>query len=419
MPWRTLIRTSSALRAAPVLFVWLVMYSGNMTGWITEGYWPSVASQSTFLLNFTAPAVAACGAWEALKVRRSAVLNTAPARSSTMIALAALAPALALGAVSVLLALAMFVPQAGGFPGWSLPVILLLELLVVLAHASVGYVLGLALPRLLAVPLTLIASFVWMAYPSALDIFWVRQLNGRNLTECCALDQVPATRAVCAAAVATLGMIAAAWLWNGLRAPLRLTAFVALAATVAAGAWIAEPLDFRAAQPRSASEQTCTEGTPQVCLWPEQRSEASDVTGWASEAQQRLNAVGVTQLAPVKPLSDKPTREDIQSLVALGSIPNHAPPCASERGARWSGIEAVGPLSAWLKLTAGVAPRAVETRYGRPAVQLAGRVMTLTTEEQHAWFQRNASTLTGCDTKPDLDPSHFHQTAGAQAGGAQ
>ncbi|WAL70325.1 hypothetical protein OU787_01760 [Kitasatospora sp. YST-16] len=419
MPWRSLVRTSSALRVAPVLFVWLVMYSGNMTGWITDGYWPSVVSQSTFLLNFTAPAVAACGAWEALKVRRSAVPATAPARSSATIALSVLAPVLVLGAVSVLLAVALFVPQASGFPGWSVPVVLLLELLVVLAHAAAGYVLGLALPRLLAVPLVLVASFGWMAYPSTLDAFWVRQLNGRNLTECCALDQVPATRAVCAAAVAALGPIAAAWLWNALRAPLRLTAFLALAAATAAGAWIAEPLGFRAAQPRSASEQTCTEGTPQVCLWPEQRSAGADITDWATQAQQRLAAVGVTRLAPVEPLSDRPTHEEIQSLVALRSVPDHPPQCAAGRGARWPGARAVAPLAAWLELTAGVALQPVEARYGESPVRLARQVMALPAEEQHAWFQRNASTLTGCDAEPDLDPSHFHQAVSAQPGAAR
>ncbi|MFF4922500.1 hypothetical protein ACFY4B_18135 [Kitasatospora sp. NPDC001261] len=409
MPWRSIIRISSAVRAVPVVLVWIAMYSGKMTGWITDGYWPSVTAQSSFLLNFTAPAVAACGAWEGLRVRQSAVLGTAPTRSATAIALPLLAPTLALGTVSVLAALALFVPQAGGIPGWSVPVIILLELLVVLAHTVAGYVLGQMLPRLLAVPLTLIASFLWMAYPSTLDAFWVRQLNGRNLTECCALDQVPATRAVLAPAVVAVGMVGAAWIWTRLRGNNRITAILALAATTAAGAWIAAPLGYRAAQARPQSEQTCTTTAPRVCLWPEQEADAARITDWALEAQQRLNAAGLTQTATVSPLSARPGKDEVQSLVALGYLPNGAPDCAKEPFARWPGSEAVAPLSSWLKLTAGVTPRTVEGRYRPQEVQLARQVMALPQAEQLTWFRKNADTVGRCDVKPVLDPAQYHQ----------
>ncbi|MFD4530498.1 hypothetical protein ACFWNL_27415 [Kitasatospora sp. NPDC058397] len=409
VPWRSIIRISSALRAMPVLLVWIAMYSGNMAGWITDGYWPSVTAQSSFLLNFTAPAVAACGAWEGLKVRQSAVLRAAPTRSAAAIALSVLAPTLALGTVSVLAALALFVPQASGFPGWSTPVIILLELLVVLAHTVVGYVLGQVLPRLLAVPLALVASFLWMAYPSALNVFWVRQLNGRNLTECCALDQVPATRAVLAPVIVGVGMVAAAWMWTRLRGNNRLTAMLVLAATAAAGAWIAAPLGYRAAQARPESEQTCTATAPRVCLWPEQQADAARITDWAVEAQQRLHTVGLAQSATVSPFSARPGKDEVQSLVALGYIPNRAPNCAKEPFARWPGSEAVAPLSSWLKLTAGVTPKSVEGRYRPQEVQIARQVMTLPHDEQLAWFRKNADTLGRCDAKPALDPVQYHQ----------
>lgn len=410
MSWRSIVRTSSALRAAPVLIVWILMYSGKLTGSITDGYWPSVTAQSTFLLNFIAPAVAACGAWEALKVRQSAVLNTAPVRSRTTIALWALAPVLVLGTVCVLLGLALFTPQASGLPGWSTVLILGVELLVVLAHAAIGYAIGLALPRLLGVPTALVASFLWMAYPSTLDVFWVRQLNGRNLTECCALDEVPATRAVGAAALAVFGLIAAAWLWTQLRGTRRLTAVVALAATTAVGAWIAAPLGYSAAQARPTGEQTCTTTTPRVCLWPEQHSGVAQITEWATKAEQHLKAVGITQSAPVSPLSARPGQDEIQSLVALRAMPTRPPQCASEINAQWQGFQAIGPLASWLKLTAGVTARSVEARYREPEVRLARQVMTLPQQEQLAWFHRNTTALTGCDAKPDLDPSHYRQT---------
>ncbi|WP_234328533.1 MULTISPECIES: hypothetical protein, partial [unclassified Streptomyces] len=67
----------------------------------------------------------------------------------------------------------MLLPQAAGSPNWTTVAILALELLVVAAHIVVGYVLGLTLPRLLAVPVALVGSFVWMAYPAAMNVFWV------------------------------------------------------------------------------------------------------------------------------------------------------------------------------------------------------------------------------------------------------
>ncbi|GAA2789407.1 hypothetical protein GCM10010441_13170 [Kitasatospora paracochleata] len=409
MHWRTIVRTSAALRAAPVALVWILMYSGRMTGWITDGYWPSVAAQSSFLLSFTAPAVAACGAWEGLKVRRSDVLGTAPARSTTAIALSVLAPVLTLGTVSVLAALAIFVPQAGGTPGWPTAAIIAVELLVVLAHTAAGYALGLTLPRLLAVPFALVASFLWMAFPSTLDAFWVRQLNGRNLTECCALDEVPALRAVAAPTVAVLGLLAAAWIWTTLRDRRRLLAVVTLAATTAAGAWIAAPLGYRAATARPASEQTCTATTtPRVCLWPEQKADASNITEWATQAQQRLDAAGLTDSATVSPFSSRPGQDEVRSLVALGHIPDRPPQCARERGGRWLGAEAVGPLSSWLKLTAGVTPLTVQGRYREQELRIASQVMALPRDEQLAWFRSNADTLTRCDAKPALDPAQCH-----------
>ncbi|WP_147255559.1 hypothetical protein [Streptomyces sp. PT12] len=387
------------------LILWLLAYSGNVTELVTRGYWESVTAQSTFLLVWTAPAVAACGAWEGTRVRRSAVLEGAPTRSPVAVALTALAPTLLLGGLSVALAVSLLAPQAMGYPGWpSLPV-MALQLLVVAAHTVVGYVLGLSALRALAVPVALVGSFLWMAYPAALPAFWVRQLNGTNIAECCAIDQTVATRGIIAPAVVAMGMIAAAWLWSMRRRLYQIPAVVALGSLIATGAWIAQPLGYAAAQDRPAAERSCTGAEPRVCLWPEQRRSAAEITRWAGEAHDRLEAAGISVRAEITPMSAAPRRDDVIGLVAFGVLPNDIPACAS-RG-DWPGNLAFGPLHAWLSLTAGVDPVSLAGRYIPQEVEIAERVRELPQPAQQEWFQRNAPTLTVCDQHPNLDPAHY------------
>ncbi|MGW4651236.1 DUF7224 domain-containing protein [Kitasatospora sp. NPDC004289] len=401
-----------------MLYVWIAMYSSNVTGWVTDGYWPSVTAQSTFLLNFTAPAIAACGAWEALKVRRSGVLDAAPARSATTIALSALALVLAVGTGAVLLALILLIPQAGGIPGWSTGVILATELLVVLGHATVGYALGFLLPRMLAVPTALVASFLWMAYPATLDTFWVRQLNGRNLTECCALDEVPSLRAVASILLAELGLVAAGWIWVRLRGNLRYTAVLVLATAVLLGALVADPLGYRAAVARPLAEQSCIDGSPRVCLWPEQKPEATRITAWSAKAGEQLRAAGLTPSDTVTPFTVRPTEDEVRSLVATALVPKGPPQCAMERGAPWPGAKAAGPVAAWVKLKAGASARSVEGRYGPDVMALVHEIMALPQPDQLAWFQKNMAALTRCDSEPSLGAGQFNRLAPATAGAA-
>ncbi|MDT3398111.1 hypothetical protein RKE29_15925 [Streptomyces sp. B1866] len=415
MRWRTALRVSIAPRIGLLLIPWLLAYRGKMTDWITDGYWESVTAQSTFLLGYTAPAVAACGAWEAVRVRQSQVLQRAPARSATAVALSALVPTFVLGGLSVLLAVALFAPQAMGYPGGPSPAVIGLALLVVVAHTAVGYAVGLTLPGILAVPTAMVGSFVWMAYPSAMEVFWVRQLNGHNLTECCALDEVVAPRSLLAPALVAVGMVAAAWIWTvrgRFSRPALLLAPAVLAAAVVAGAVVAEPLGYRAAVPRSTALRTCGDTVPRICLWPEQRRAAADITAWATQARQRLAAAGLRTPGSISVTSVSPTQDQVRSLLALSLVPNDIPPCAADT--QWPGYAAVGPVSAWLSLTAGADPRAVAGRYPREEVRIAQQVLAAPRKAQLSWFLRNARTFGRCDQSPDLNPAHYQAAPAAR-----
>lgn len=402
--WRTVLRVSVAPRIGILLVPWLLVYSGSITQLVTEGYWESAAAQSTTLLIWTAPAVAACGAWEGLRLRQSQVLQGAPVRSFTMVSITALAPTLLLGAFAVVLAFMLLLPSAAGAPGWPSWAVLGVELLIVTAHAATGYVLGLTLPRILTVPVALVGSFVWMAYPAAIQALWVRQLNGVNLAECCSLDQVPAPRALLAPALVALGVVVTARLAAGGRTQ-RLLAPAILAGVVTAAAVVVQPLGYGATEARSPSLRACSDTRPRVCLWPEQRHTTEDVITWATEARDKLGAAGITAAREVSPRATTPTSAEVRSLVALSALPSEVPPCAAH--GPWPGDAAVGPLRVWLSLTAGADTGAVANRYAPEDVRAATRARQFPPRAQLAWFRHNAKTLTRCDRQPALDPSRF------------
>jgi hypothetical protein len=270
---------------------------------------------------------------------------------------------------------------------------------------AIGYVIGLNLPRLLAVPVALVGSFVWMAYPAAMNVFWVRQLNGTNLAECCTLDQIAAPRSILAPVLVAIGLLLAARLVTIRQWALRILAPVVLAVAVAVSAWIVQPLGYGAAEPRSTALRTCSDTQPRVCLWPEQHDAAKDIVTWATDPHTRLADLGVTTAAELSPRSSTPTSNTVHSLVALSALPKDIPTCA--KYGEWPGSRAFGPLSVWLTITAGADSRVVASGYAPAEVEVATRILQRPHRAQLAWFQQNAKTLTRCDLQPVLDPERF------------
>ncbi|MER8231035.1 hypothetical protein [Streptomyces sp. NPDC094049] len=402
----TLLRTSSASWAAILLIPWLASYTIRISQWITAGYWDSVASQSTFLLGFTIPACAACAAWEGVRIRRSGILTGVPVRSPLAVALSVLTPVLILGALAVLLPLVMLLPYTQGAPGGSTFTVIALALLLVTAHVFLGYGAGLILPVFLAAPAVLIASWFWMAYPAALEPFWMRQLNGRNLTECCALDQVVDGRAVLAPALVAGGLLVAALAfirWRHLA--VRVLAPVVVALGVAAGAVVAMPLGHQAGAPRDASELSCDSGTPVICLWPEQQNEGASIRSLSSMAADRLSKMGVSPARRLTVSTVRPQENQILAAVALSAIPSEPPRCA-ESGP-WPGSAAQGPLMAWLVQTAGSDASFVQGSFTSEDISTVTKVRALPEQEQARWFERNVPTLKDCSSQPRLDPARL------------
>ncbi|QKW07275.1 hypothetical protein HUT18_13620 [Streptomyces sp. NA04227] len=404
---RTVLRTSVATRAMFVLIPWLVSYSGGLVEWIDGGYWLSVTAQSNVLIAFIAPACAASAAWEGTRVRRSRILEGTPVRSPVRIALSAVLPVYVLGAASVVLALLLLLPGTPGAPDGNSVAILAVEAVVVAAHVAVGYVLGLRLPPFLAAPVALVTSFLWMAFPAALPTPWLRQLNGANLSECCALDQTLAPRALLAPSVVALGTVVAVllWIWAQGRFQQLLLAPLAVGITLAVAVPIATPLGRSPAQARPASELRCEGRAPAVCLWPEQQASADRIGRWAAHADARLRTMGVPTAARITPHSSDPAQDEVLGFVASKALSHQTPTCAFS--GEWPGSDAQGALEAWLRLTAGLDPNSVQVSNGLDDTHLAEQVRKLPLPAQKRWYARNEPTLHTCSKQPDLDPAHF------------
>ncbi|WP_052868662.1 DUF7224 domain-containing protein [Streptomyces niger] len=426
MRWRTVLRSSSATWLAPLLAAFVAfLVRDDLVAGVTAGYWPSVFGAATFALPFVTPACAAAGAWEGSRIARGNVATWAPARGGLAIAWPLLLPVLALGLLGMAVAVAFTLTAtapAGGMPPLSVAA---MWLVVLLANAMAGFLLGRKLPLVIAAPLALILSFVLTAYPATLEPLWLRHMVTGGVNGCCSLDQTINWRPVASATVLALAVILAAALAltaTGKRA-VRLAATGLLTVGLLGSGALAYGLPATPTTPRSTTALTCSGTEPQVCVWPELSSHLPTIQRVAADTRQRLQHAGLNVPAKLTMAEhagtgaqyigswEQATADNVRIGIAAGLLPANPPACA-DRG-EFPGEVAFGPLGAWLSLTAGASKGEVAGRYGQQETALAARIRTAPAAQQRAWFQRNEPALHNCTTKPQL------KLTGQTAGGAQ
>ncbi|WP_320776465.1 hypothetical protein [Streptomyces sp. CRN 30] len=178
----TVLRTSSAMWAAPVALMLPVFYfivgHGDLEAY--HGYAPSVVSHTLLPdYSFAYAVVSGLSAWESGRLVLARVWESAAARSRYRIALDVLAPVVVLGWLMLLLpvAMALIVAHSAPTPAALRP--LALALLMCVAHAVIGFGIGLRVARFVAVPLLLVIVWVLTAFSVTYDEMWPRHLSGR------------------------------------------------------------------------------------------------------------------------------------------------------------------------------------------------------------------------------------------------
>ncbi|MFE0178039.1 hypothetical protein ACFWZ2_37590 [Streptomyces sp. NPDC059002] len=406
MPWRALLRTSGAVWGLLPACVWMWFYSRQPDALISapEGYWEAATAHTAVVSIIPLTLCATTGAWEAVRLRRSGLVDKgAAARSPLVVALSQLRTVWGVGILCVMVALACVAERAMGGPGGpDLRVLALLGLLV-LTYTLVGYAVGWLLPWMLTVPAVAVATFLWLSYPVAVEPLWLRQLNGTNLNEGWSYERTLDARALIAPGLVAAGLLLAAPIVVLARTRIvRLTAVLPVAITAAVAVPMVMPLEYDPTKSRETSALSCAGEPVQVCLWPEQSQDADKFRPWVEDAAVRLKKAGVKLPKTYSPAFADPTRADVVMSLVSGMLPDPVPAC-SERHV-WPGEKAYAPVAMWLELTAGGNTDDVAGRIddGGKTMSLVQDVRKLPANAQTQWYSKNRSTLTDCNLKPRL-----------------
>ncbi|MBA2555738.1 MAG: hypothetical protein H0V12_00065 [Chloroflexi bacterium] len=423
MRLRTLLRTNAGAWLAVPMVLLAVLTSATFRPASSDGYGIALIAAGTSALAFVAPLCAAAGAWEGGRLRRAEWWAGPHARSRVTIAAWAVGPAIVAGSLAVGAAVVAKMIGAGV---WAVDVRLLaLSVLVLTAHALAGFSLGLWVPLTIAAPTALISSYLWLAFPRALNPLWVRHLNG-SLDSCCQLHQDLAPAAFWAAAAMALGMIAAA-AWALMRAHWSRRALAGTAAPVVLGVTLGSVLVAgMGSDPvvaRDPSLLVCSRGTaPTVCVWPEHRGRLDEVVLIARRASEGWRGVGLAvpgTFSEIDPVAAPPgvgsfgfsleaDADDIRNALSYAMLPPF-PACTETEPFR--GNEARDYVLAWFDATGGMSDEGLTERFADssrpgapPTLDTVRDVRAQPPTTQREWVERNVAALGVCDLEPQLLP---------------
>lgn len=384
----------------------------------SDPYAIALSAAGTIALAFVAPICAALGAWEGARFRRAAWWGMPHVRSRAAIAAWSAAPVIVAGSIAVTVASMLQLTKSGLF----VPDVRLLALTVAVisAHTLLGFAAGLWVPVVIAAPAALILSFLWMAFPGAMEPLWLRHLNG-SLSTCCQLAQDLAPAAVLAALLVAAGMVAAALLliaqqaWSRVRGALSI---VPLVIALAAGSVIASPLGPDPVVARHASALVCAKDPSgiEVCVWPEHVGRLDEVLGIAARAVAAWDAAGIpaprrfTEVEPANRVDPvfgfrlESTGADIVGALAYSLVPP-TPSCADT--GPYPSASVLDDLEAWFAAVAGMSEPELVRRFDVPAApgdlrplavvrMLRSRPLAV----QREWVIRNLEAARDCHGAP-------------------
>lgn len=302
--FRTALRSGAVPWAAPFLLSLTAFYYAiGRSNHIGDYYHYApgiVADTLEFHYSFAYATAAALACWESGRLRSAGVWGLAPARSRYRIAANVLAPVVALSWLVLLLPAVAGLVQEATAPT---PGALLLPLgaaLLCLAHAAVGFAVGLVTPRVIATPILAVADWVGVTFTVSASAFWPRHVSGTYGDV--GFGRLPTLVGV-GVPVLFAGSVAVAlavlWLPRG-AVPVRVAVAVVVAATGVFGAY-RTAADWPRTAPRSGGHapMTCVGRAPRLCA-------PTAVSGSLPQAQRdavnvlrTLREAGVTSAGPL------------------------------------------------------------------------------------------------------------------------
>lgn len=406
------------LHRSPVLWCGLpilalaLFYASDVESYPTTRF----GGDSFYWAQYAATAVcgpiAGLAAWQAGRLRVGGVWQTAPVRHRHRIALDALRPVLALVAVVNLATFTLTslhfgaAPRLGDLGGIGMMLTAQVALLVV------GFGIGSVLPRAVSVPVAVVGLTLWLTLPPSLDDPTYRHLTGMLSNAPTYVDD-PAPAALLAPVLLSAGAIAAVLLaarFGGILPRVAVVAACLTAAAVPAHALVADAGFETPTVPRSTAHQSCEGESPRICVPDEFADSLPELRKAANTALPRFQAVGIT---PPKEITY--TSQDVKPNAGTWRIQLEAPISAHQLTDRVVTAlvpayrecpnlpddlapPSTGPLTAWLRLTAGAERTAVERAHSDRTLARVDSVREQDHPAQLRWVEIQRRAMSSCDT---------------------
>ncbi|MCY4517366.1 MAG: hypothetical protein OXB99_09025 [Acidimicrobiaceae bacterium] len=247
---------------------------------------------NNLLTSLLMPILAGFLTWEIGKLKKSNTLQVDALKSYWRIIFHAAIPTIVLGfAVFALVQ----IWQVSRVPTTARGVLaLVLPYLVLLSVFAFWSAVVVRVPTALAVPSSVIVTWLAIAYPPSTGLAWTRHMTG-TFGGCCSAYEALSMNAIAATLLLAAASAIIAVALSSQRPVLWVSAAVLpVVVLLAVGIQMVERLGLDSVVPRSSSELTCEQhGATQVCLWPEHEELFEAVGAEASTIRDRLGESGI------------------------------------------------------------------------------------------------------------------------------
>jgi hypothetical protein len=389
-----------------------IFYSSLFPGIGFGGETSVAVSRGTFM---SAIGIATIAAWDAGRLRRGRVTRSAPLRHPLRVAGDVLAPAVMLAVLCYLAAAAVGTFAVGAAPRWEDAAIHASALSVSVGAAIGGFLLGLALPPLLARPIALVGTAMWIIVTPVMEMPWLRGLSGMLLDSPSYTDALD-PQYLLAPTVLIVGLGAGAIgvaLLSG-RRTLQVAALTGclLIGAGSAGAMVRGAPEYGVPTIPRTWGTVCEGSAPQICVPQEFAADLPLLRRTTRQVLPRLRAAGIKSPPKLAYVSsetpvgrgtwrislDSPvSRQQALARITRATVPTFTSNNCPNLPEDYSDGPGYGAVSAWLGLIAGMTEQRAARIYLPNGVYRARWVRTLPKAEQHRWYRRQLTSIRSCN----------------------
>ncbi|MEU1519568.1 hypothetical protein ABZ490_46915 [Streptomyces sp. NPDC005811] len=279
-------------------------FGGGRPPEVNFSYAPTVVSYPlAFTYSFAYATVSALAAWESGKLREYRIWYLAPTRSQYLVAARSLLAPIGLAWLMLSLPVTVALIETQTLPTVASLGPLFMAMVLSVAHAVIGFVVGSRIPALISVPIMATGTWVFVAFSAASPPFWLRHVSGQISSHLMFGEAIP-SRVLLPPLIFAGGIaLGVALIWSRnfhwiVRAGMAITVSIAGVSTsiLLTDDWGHTPPLLTAQAPMK-----CAGSTPKVCLpeamsqyLPKVRAEVKSTLGALNKAGVKSHPALVT-----------------------------------------------------------------------------------------------------------------------------